>query len=176
MSPEPWYMLTVVGKDQPGIVAGLTGALYQAGANLGEISMARLGGYLSILLLAQAGVEEAALRRQLEPFARKLGLRVHVDPLGDRPPAPAAPNVRITVHGADRPGLVAQVSAALSAVGMDILDLDSDVGGSADKPIYIMIIDGYVEGGVVSMARALEPVRLSGIEVRLTALGATAAG
>ncbi len=166
-----WFLVTVTGKDQPGIVAGLTGALYQAGADLGEISMARLGGHLSILLLAQAGVGEEALRRQLDPFARKLGLRVHVDPLGDRPPAQAEPNVRITVHGADRPGLVAQVSAALSAAGMDILDLDSDVGGSADKPIYIMVIDGYAEGGTATMARALEPVRLSGIEVRLTALG-----
>ena len=80
--------------------------------------------------------------------------------------------MQIEVHGADRPGIVVQVSSALSAAGMDILGLDSDIGGTADNPVYIMVIDGYAEGGVQAMTRALEPVRLSGIEVRLSAIGA----
>ncbi|MHB8535933.1 MAG: glycine cleavage system transcriptional repressor [Sulfuricaulis sp.] len=168
---KQWYLVTVTGPDRSGIVAGLTGALYQAGANLGAISMARLGGHLCIMLMAQTEADEAALRRHLEPFAHKLGLRVHIDPGKERSRPPAGPNVKITVHGADRPGVVAQVSAALSDAGMDILGLDSDVGGSADKPVYIMVIDGYAAGGVPAITRTLEPVRLSGIEVRLTAIG-----
>ena len=47
---KQWFMLTVIGSDQAGIVSGLTGALYQAGANLGEASMARLGGNFTIML------------------------------------------------------------------------------------------------------------------------------
>jgi len=39
-----WYMLTLVGEDRPGIVAKLTAALFAAGCNLGEATMARLGG------------------------------------------------------------------------------------------------------------------------------------
>jgi glycine cleavage system transcriptional repressor len=165
-----WFLVTVTGEDRPGIVDGLTGALYQVGVNLGEISMARLGGYLGILLMAQTEADEEALRRQLEPFAHKMGLRAHIDLVGERPRPPDGPNVQIEVHGADRPGIVAQVSSALSAAGMDILGLDSDVAGTADNPVYIMVIDGYAEGGVPAMTRALEAVRLSGIEVRLSAI------
>ena len=30
-----WFMLTVIGKDRPGIVAHVTAALFDAGCNLG---------------------------------------------------------------------------------------------------------------------------------------------
>ena len=36
-----WYMLTLVGKDRPGIVAEVSQVLFEAGGNLGEASMAR---------------------------------------------------------------------------------------------------------------------------------------
>lgn len=166
-----WFLVTVTGKDRPGVVAGLSGALYRVGADLGAISMTRLGGHLCILLMAQTEADGESLQRQLEPFAQQMELRLHIDPVGEHPRPLVKPNVRITVHGADRPGIVAQVSSALSAAGMDILGLDSDIGGTADKPVYIMVIDGYAEGGARTMARALEAVRLSGIEVSLTAIG-----
>jgi glycine cleavage system transcriptional repressor len=140
------------------------------GANLGEASMVRLGGNFTIMLMAEAETDEATLRRQIDPFARAKQLHVHIDRIEGRLHHHIAPNVQITVHGADRPGIVAQVTAALASAGMNILDLDSDVGGTADKPIYIMVIDGYVQGGVEAIARALEPIRLSGIEVRLTSI------
>ena len=69
---KQWFLVTVTGQDRPGIVAGLTGALYRVGVNLGEISMARLGGHLGILLMAQTEADEEAVRRQLEPFAHKM--------------------------------------------------------------------------------------------------------
>ena len=46
-----WYMLTVVGRDRPGIVSQVTLALYKGGGNLGEASMVRLGGNFSIMLM-----------------------------------------------------------------------------------------------------------------------------
>ncbi|MCG7961385.1 MAG: amino acid-binding protein, partial [Candidatus Thiodiazotropha taylori] len=39
-----WQMLTLVGEDQPGIVAQVTDALFRGGCTLGEASMLRLGG------------------------------------------------------------------------------------------------------------------------------------
>jgi peptide deformylase len=41
-SYEKWFMLTLVGKDRPGIVAQITRALYEGDCNLGEASMVRL--------------------------------------------------------------------------------------------------------------------------------------
>jgi glycine cleavage system transcriptional repressor len=165
-----WYMLTVVGKDRAGIVAGLTDALYRAGANLGEASMVRLGGNFTIMLMAEAGEDEGALRQQLDGVSRALGLHVHIDPIEGRLHEHVEPNVRITVHGADRPGIVAQVTAVLAEAGLNILDLDSDVGGTRERPLYVMVIDGFMPGGVAALEKRLDPVRRSGIEVRLTSI------
>ncbi len=165
-----WHMLTVVGRDRPGIVAGLTDALYRGGANLGEASMARLGGNFTIMLMVESDAAAAGLERQLEAFAIAHSLRVHVDPIEGRLHEHVEPNARIAVHGADRPGIVAQVTQALATVGFNILDLDSGVGGTADRPIYVMTIDGHAPGGIESLERALAPVRQSGIEVRIESI------
>jgi glycine cleavage system transcriptional repressor len=163
-----WHMLTVVGKDRAGIVARLTEALYRAGANLGEASMVRLGGNFTIMLMAEAEGDEAALRRQLDSVSRDMDLHVHIDAIEGRLHEHVEPNVRITVHGADRPGIVAQVTAALASAGLNILDLDSDVAGTRERPLYVMVIDGFAPGGMAVLERQLEPIRRDGIEVRLT--------
>jgi glycine cleavage system transcriptional repressor len=167
---KQWFMLTVAGKDQPGIVAGLSGALYHAGANLGEISLIRLGGNFTLMLVVEAEPDEAALRRKLEPFTQRMQLHLHVELIEGRTRHHDEPNVRVTVHGADRPGIVAQVTAALDSAGLNILAIESSIGGVPDKPVYIIVIEGHARGGVESIARALEPVRLSGIEAHLTAV------
>lgn len=165
-----WYMLTVVGQDRAGIVAALTEALYRGGANLGEASMVRLGGNFTIMLMVQAEGDAAALETLLIPVTRKLGLRVHVDAIDGKLHQHVEPNARITVHGADRPGIVAQVTAALAAHGFNILDLDSDVGGSAAQPIYIMVLEGHAPQGATALAAAMAPLHASGIEVKVSAI------
>lgn len=160
-------MLTVVGRDRPGIVAGLTDALYRGGANLGEASMARLGGNFAVMLMVESETDTEGLKRLVEPLARDLALRVHVDPIEGRLHERVEPNARVAVHGADRPGIVAQVTRALAAAGFNILDLDSGVGGTAERPIYVMTVDGYAPGGAEALERALAPLRRSGIEVRI---------
>lgn len=163
-----WHMLTVVGQDRAGIVAALTDALFRGGANLGEASMTRLGGNFTIMLMVEANADAVALEQLLAPVTRQLGLRLHVDTIESRLHQHVEPNARIAVHGADRPGIVAQVTGALAQAGFNILDLDSDVGGTADKPIYVMVLDGYAADGAESLDRALAPLREGGIELRVT--------
>jgi len=164
-----WFMLTLIGADQPGIVARVTEALYQGGCNLGEASMARLGGNFAVMLMVE-GAEADAIGKLVTPVTRDLGLRLHVDPIEGSLHRHQDPNVQVTVHGADRPGIVAQVTGALARAGFNILDLYSDVGGSSDRPIYVMIIDGHADGGVSTIEAALAPLRANGIEVRVSAL------
>jgi glycine cleavage system transcriptional repressor len=164
-----WQMLTVVGADQPGIVAKLTDALYRGGCNLGEASMARLGGNFSVMLMVE-GADAAAVETLVRPVTEALGLHLHIDPIRGELHRHVEPNVQVTVYGADRPGIVAQATAALAAAGFNILDLNTDVAGTGARPIYVMLIDGFVAGGVVAVEGALAPLQASGIEVRVTAL------
>lgn len=170
-----WYMVTVVGSDRPGIVAALSAALYRAGANLGEASMARLGGNFTIMVMVETDMALAALERAMAPVATEFTSRVHADPIDARLHAHAQPNVQVTVYGADRAGIVAEVTGALAAVGFSVLDLASDVGGSAQQPLYIMILEGHVTGGVEALESALAPLRQSGIDVRISPIDALVA-
>jgi glycine cleavage system transcriptional repressor len=165
-----WYMLTVVGEDRPGIVAALTDALYRGGANLGEASMVRLGGIFTIMLMVQAEASASDVEKLLAPVTQQLKLRLHIDPIEGRLHQHVEPNARVTVHGADRPGIVAQLSAALAQEGFNILDLDSDVGGTSAQPIYIMVLEGYAERGIEALERAVAPLRAKGIEARISSI------
>lgn len=165
-----WYMLTVIGQDRPGIVAALAQALYRAGANLGEASMTRLGGNFAVMLMLEADAERAAVEQWLAAPARGLGLQVHVDPIEGRLHAQVEPNVRLLVHGADRPGIVAQVASVAAAHGFNILDLHSDVGGTREQPIYVMMLEGHMHGDIAALDKALAPLRQSGIDVSATSI------
>ena len=141
-----WNMLTLVGEDRPGIVAAVTDRLYREGWNLGEASMMRLGGNFTIMMMvASNGDGEQALEAVLRPLADAMDLRLHVDAIGGGLHRHLVPNIQVRVSGADRAGIVAKVTGALAGAGFNILELESDVAGAEDNPVYIMNIQGYAE-------------------------------
>lgn len=162
-----WYMLTLVGKDQSGIVAKVTAALYDGGCNLGEASMARLGGNFTIMMMVSTEQNIKQLSELLAPVVESLGLHLHLDHIEGKLHNHKTPDVVITVSGADRSGIVAHVTGALAEAGLSILDLSSDVAGSADKPIYIMQIEGHATEGVAALNSALEVIKAEGVDVHL---------
>lgn len=162
-----WFMLTLVGEDRPGIVAKLTHALYEGGCNLGEASMMRLGGNFTIMLMVKTEGRSKQLQELIAPVAESLGLHLHIDAIDGHLHEHLEPDVRISVYGADRPGIVSEVTGALAESGLHILDLESDVAGSKDAPIYIMHIEGHAAEGVDSLKAAIEIVKKDGIDASL---------
>ena len=162
-----WHMLSVVGRDRPGIVARLTRALYEAGANLGEATMARLGGNFAILLMVQHPGPREALEGALAPVARELGLHVHLDAIEGGLHRHVLPDVRVTVAQADRPGIVARVTEALAEAGLDIVELESDVAGTEERPLYVLPLEGRALKGMEPLERAVAALAREGLEARL---------
>lgn len=162
-----WYMLTVVGKDRPGIVAHLSAALFDGGCNLGEASMIRLGGTFTIMLMVEFDGSVKALTDIVAPVAESLDLHLHVDHIDAKLHQHLEPDVRITVYGADRAGIVARITGALAEAGLHILDMDTSVAGTEEKPIYIMQIEGHAAEGVEALQSALDVVAEKGIEAKL---------
>jgi len=160
-----WYMLTLVGRDQPGIVAKVTTALFEAGSNLGETSMIRLGEYFTVMMMVQSEAGDEALRGVLQPVVDALGLVLHVDGINGGLHHRAIPDVCILVHGADRAGIVSQVTSRAAQAGLNILDLASDVGGTESEPIYILQIEGMATQGVESIEKALVSLQADGVKV-----------
>ncbi len=161
-----WKMLTLVGEDRPGIVAKVTRALFRAGCNLGEASMIRLGGNFTIMLMVGGGEHSCkALADALHPVAAELGLRLHMDPVHGGLHQHLVPNIQVRVAGADRAGIVADVTEILAELGFNILELESDVAGDTRAPLYIMNIQGYCDRTLESMELALAPLGERGISV-----------
>ena len=160
-----WNMLTLVGKDRPGIVAKVTDALYQNGWNLGEASMLRLGGNFTIMLMISGAGEVEPI---VQPVADELELRLHVDPIEGDLHSHVVPNIQVRVMGADRAGIVAQVTGILAQTGFNILELESDVAGSVDDPIYVMGIQGYSDAPVEELQQAVSALVDQGIDVTVS--------
>jgi glycine cleavage system transcriptional repressor len=165
-----WNMLTLVGEDRPGIVARVTQALYDAGCSLGEASMIRLGGNFTIMMMVSGGATPEDVADILAPAAAELRLRVHVDAVDGGLHRHLVPNVQVRVTGADRAGIVAQVTAALAGVGFNILELESDVAGDAGRPVYIMNIQGYSDETLESLQQAVAGLAADGIAVDVSSV------
>ena len=165
---KKWFMLILVGKDQPGIVAQITRALYEGECNLGEASMVRLGGNFTVMLMVQSAGDEQALDHLIGPICRSFNLRHHVDAIEGELLHHVEPEVRSTVYGADRAGIVAEATGVLTEKGFNILNLESDVGGTEEHPIYVMTIEGVAEQGIQVLEEALQKLaREKGLETQL---------
>ncbi|MES9868519.1 MAG: ACT domain-containing protein [Sedimenticola sp.] len=160
-----WKMLTLVGEDRSGIVAKVTAALYQYGWNLGEASMMRLGGNFTIMMMVRG---EGDVEAVLSPVMEAMDLRLHVDDIAGGLHQHVVPNIQVRVVGADRAGIVAQVTAALAEVGFNILELESDVAGTEESPVYIMNIQGIAEAPIERLEDALDG--LGDIDVNVSAI------
>ncbi len=163
-----WYMITLVGKDRPGIVAHVTHALYEGSCHLGETSMMRLGTSFTMMMMVQYAGTMNALQKVLQGEAESLDFHLHIDSIEGGLHHHHQPDVRISIYGADRPGIVAHATGVLSEAGLDILDLTSDVGGTEDAPIYIVRIEGRANEGTVALQSALAIIKKEGVETQLT--------
>jgi predicted amino acid-binding ACT domain protein len=123
------FSLHTVGRDRPGIIAHVTHALADFGAQVEESNMTILHGQSSIMLILEApNIEDGSLIEQaLEQVAEELNLFVTVCPLPEDPPAVVdGESFLISVDGAARPGVVvASVTTALAELGANVIDLTS---------------------------------------------------
>ena len=53
-------LMTITGKDQPGIIAAFTGAIFKCGGNLEDANMTILEGEFAMILLAEIGSASAS--------------------------------------------------------------------------------------------------------------------
>lgn len=135
--------VTVIGNDRPGIVAGVTQALYDVGCNLEDVSSTILRGHFSMMLVVRTpdGVDHRSVEERLGPAARDLGLVVTARPVEDTALDVPPPTHMVSVYGADKPGIVFRVTQVLASLGVNITDLTSRVIGSEDDPVYALMLE-----------------------------------
>jgi glycine cleavage system transcriptional repressor len=135
----PEFAVTAVGADRPGIVAAVAAALHERGGNIEDSAMTILGGHFAIVLLVAADGTAEELGAALRAATSDLGLTISVSAAGAER-RPAEPTHLLSVYGADKPGIVAAVTAELASQGANITDLETQVIGD-EEPVYAMVIE-----------------------------------
>jgi glycine cleavage system transcriptional repressor len=167
------WIVTALGQDRPGIVAGVTKVLYGLRCNLEDSAMTRLAGEFAIMLIfsAPARLREEPLRRAFGPMARRLKLAVHLKPLSrqeTRSPRLRGRQYLISVYGADKPGIVFRIAELLARGGVNIIDVHTH--RSRGPSLYAMLLEIEVPGQrpVAALEQRLKrAARRLGVEVSL---------
>ena len=127
--PTTTLVLTVLGDDRAGLVSAVSAPLKQHGASWERSQMARLAGkFAGIVEVAVDSSAADALSLDLRALSGQ-GLSVHVEPAAAEA-EPAGPHFTLDLIGADRPGIVADISALLAGSGVSIEELSTQVRGA----------------------------------------------
>jgi glycine cleavage system transcriptional repressor len=157
--------ITVIGRDRPGIVADVAAALSGLGANLTDSTMTRLRGHFAMTLICTSPAAPAEVEAALASLADN-GLLAMVRPVQpDDITAPTGEPYLLTVHGADRLGIVAAVTRVLADAGGNITDLSTRLSG--DLYLLVAEVDLAPEAVDAVTARLAEVGTALGVGVTL---------
>ncbi len=157
------FILTVVGKDHPGIVAGITDVLFKYGCNIQELNQTVLSDEFAMILLLhptkEINIDE--LNKSLKDRCEILGVSHNLRPAttsANITPKATKEKVIITVIGSDKIGIIAGVTKVLADMNMNIIDLSAEPSVIHDIPQYSVVarveIDEYTD--MIKLKKALD--------------------
>jgi glycine cleavage system transcriptional repressor len=143
-------VLSIVGKDRPGIVAAITRILFEHGCNIEDSSMTILENEFAMILIVNvpAPLSIETLAGDLHSVEKSLSLSIFIKSLTKEETQRAKPQetvpISISVYGSDRPGIVYNVSKLLADKNINITDLNTKVISPKREPVYVMILEAAV--------------------------------
>lgn len=159
--------VTVLGHDRPGIIAGVTEVLAELGGNLEDSSMTLLRGHFAMTMIVSTDAAPDTVGTRVREVLAGSNLVVSVLELPAEDTAPrAGTEYLLSVHGADRPGIVSAVAGLLAANGGNVVDLTTRLAGS----LYVLVAGVVVprEVDIVELdAKLAELARELGVEASL---------
>ncbi len=130
-------VLTVIGRDRPGLVSAISETIAAEGGNWLDTRMASLAGQFAGMLLVAVASEKAdalaAALRRLEGEDLRL-----VIARSDAGAPAAARTVGLDLVGHDRPGIVRDLSRVLAAQKVSITELETErtSGSFSGEPMF----------------------------------------
>jgi glycine cleavage system regulatory protein len=119
-------VMTVIGRDRPGLVESIARLVAQHGGNWLESRMCRLGGeFAGILRIHIDSASEAALRHDLQSLQGQ-GLTVIAAATQAAAEADHGRMAQLELMGQDRPGIVREISHALARQGVNVEELTTE--------------------------------------------------
>jgi glycine cleavage system transcriptional repressor len=161
------YAITVIGRDRPGIIADTSEILAGLGLNLTDSTMTRLRGHFAMTLVCAGAATTTVVDEALAALTADGTLVAAVRELGAEPEEPAdGGHYVLSLHGADRLGIVASIARLLAEVGGNVTDLTTRLSGE----LYVLVaeVDLPSTVDVAALAGQLSSIAASlGVEAQL---------
>lgn len=135
-------IISVMSKDRTGIVADITGAIYELGGDLADLNQSTLGGYLTMILFAT--FEDHVTPEQLREKVAALNSSTSLDVVARELTASDSDDLSelpqktyiMTTQGKNRKGLVYGISSFCFKNDINIMDLATTIRGET----YTMVL------------------------------------
>jgi len=169
-------LLTVIGKDRPGIIAGVTEILFKRGCNLEDISMTILEGEFAMMVIVNTKThKKEAIQKDFSQRLAKWGLTLFWKDLkrklkrGEKH-SRGSETYLISAMGRDRHGIVYESSRLLFRFGLNVTDLNSKILGHGNRSVYVMLLEVDIPRRfqIQKLKRSLRNLsRKMGIEIKI---------
>lgn len=117
--------MTVIGRDRTGLVESLASIIANHDGNWLESRMCRVGGeFAGILRVHVPAKKKTALVKALKGLQTK-GLKVVVQADQAKPASSGGKAAMLDIIGHDRPGIVREITRALSGHGVNVEELST---------------------------------------------------
>ena len=137
-------LVSIICEDYTGLIAEVTGHLFDLGVNLGDTTFAVLGGAAEFTSVCEVprGLDLASVEKDLRTLAglaRQTRAKITVTPFGFSVVHGESARIthRIEITGEDSPGLIARLSEVFVGYGANIVRLNSERvpggGGRGDR-------------------------------------------
>lgn len=160
------FALSVIGKDRPGIVAGIAEVLFRLGCNIADSSCTMLAGEFAMILIVShpKPFSKSRLTEELKTACDVLGMSFSVRTLQREETVRQESDSEIcliSVYGADQPGIVYNVTRELAERQVNITDLTTKLIGAAEAPVYVMMLEAALPEGKTpeDLERLLEKLK-----------------
>ena len=126
MADKDHLILTAVGPDQVGLVEKLSEFIARHGCNIEDSKMAVFcGEFAVIVLISGEGGNLVKIARDYRVIETETGLTISIKSPAARKPAERFLPYRLTASCMDHPGVVYQLSAVLSGLGINIESMET---------------------------------------------------
>ncbi|MCP4639921.1 MAG: ACT domain-containing protein [bacterium] len=146
MKSEARFVVNVVARDRVGIIADVTEALYQLGANLEALSQTVVWDWFTMILCG-AFPEDMTAERIKESLETSGEFLATVLPYGEAPPpkqTDGEPFV-VTAAGEDKAGIVRRLTRCFAEKGINVEDVWNEVRNEKFIVIFHVTLSPHVD-------------------------------
>jgi glycine cleavage system regulatory protein len=119
-------ILTLLGRDRPGLVEGVADVVARVGGNWLESRMAHLGGKFAGILRAQVPADAVPRLREALDGLTGDDLTIVIEDDSATPPRASERSLELELVGLDRPGIVRDISRVLVTNRANVEEITTD--------------------------------------------------